>query len=263
MVTHLAVGPGAMGFYVYLGAITKLRDKGQLDELVEIAGASAGALIGLLYCLMKGDAKKILEYSLTIPIKDIMKPNIKNILKNFGLIPLNKIRKLLSSICLRETLKDDLTFRELYEFYPIKLHVSAYCIQLEKTKYFSVDTTPEVGILDVMCASIAVPFLFSSVKLEDGLSYIDGGSVETTPSGVFIGNENAVAYRISGEGWGPNVKDLKTYAISLLYATMKLRYEYPIRTRSLIIQDDAYDFGASSESKIRMYMSGYSQEFSQ
>jgi len=262
MVKYLAIGPGAMGFYLYMGKISRLKDSGALDQLEEVSGASAGSIAGFLYCLMKADISKIIEFSMTVPVNEIMKPNLKILFKKFGLISSGRIRKILSNVCLSEYSKNDITFRELYEFFPIKLHVTAYCIQLEKTTYFSVDTTPDMSVLDAICASVAIPFLFSSVKLEDGMNYIDGGSAETTPSGVFVGKSDAFAMRLGYTGWDPDVKDIKSYALSLLYATMKLRYEYPIMTQHLIIKDDVFDFGASSESKIRMYTSGYRQEFS-
>jgi predicted acylesterase/phospholipase RssA len=261
MVTHLAIGPGAMGFYLYLGTLARLKDKGKLEELEEISGASAGSILGFMYCLMKGDIQKILEYSIRIPVKDVMKPNLKILIKKFGLISASKIRKILADVCMKEYSRNDITFKELYEFYPIKLHITAYCVQLEKTTYFSVDTSPETSVLDVICASIAIPFLFSSVKL-DGMNYIDGGSAETTPSGSFLGKKSPLALRLGYSGWDPDVKDIKSYALSLLYATMKLRYDYDVPTWHLVIKDDAFDFGASSEAKIRMYTSGYSQEFS-
>jgi predicted acylesterase/phospholipase RssA len=263
MIKYLSIGPGAMGFYLYLGTISRLKDAGKLDDLLEISGASAGSLLGFMYCLMKGDVRKILDYSLKVPVKDIMKINLKIFFKKFGLISSGKIKKILSEMCSGELNKPDITFRELYEFFPVKLHLTAYCIQLEKTTYFSVDTTPDISVLDVICASIAIPFLFCSVKIGDGLTYLDGGSIESTPSGVFMGNSDVYAMRLGYTGWNPDVKDIKSYALSLLYATMKLRYEYPVPTQQLVIKDDIFDFGASSESKIRMYTSGYSQEFSQ
>jgi predicted acylesterase/phospholipase RssA len=262
MVRYLSIGPGAMGFYLYLGKIARLKDSGKLNDLSEISGASAGALLGFMYCLMKGDIHKIMDYSMKVPIKDVMKINLKNLIKKFGLISTGKIRKILVELCYEEYHKNDITFKELYEFFPIKLHLTAYCVQLEKTKYFSVDTTPDTSVLDVITASIAIPFLFSSVKLGDGMNYIDGGSMESTPSGVFVGLPDVHAICLGFTGWDPDVKDIKTYALSLLYATMKLRYEYPVPTHHLVIKDDVFDFGASSESKIRMYMAGYVQEFS-
>jgi len=259
---HLAIGPGAMGFYLYLGSLTRMSDKGHLKDLEEISGSSAGAIIGLMYCLTRGDMKKILDTSLKIPVNHLMRPNLKTLLTKYGLIPLGKIRKTFSDVCVTEASKDDITFKELFDFFNVKLHVSAYCVQLEKIRYFSVDTSPDMSVLDAVCASIAIPFLFSSIKLNDGMNYIDGGSIETAPGGPFVGKDDVLILKMSYDNWMIDVKDIKSYALNLLYATMKLRYTYSFPTFNIICEGDVFDFGASSESKLRMFTAGYAQEFS-
>jgi len=262
MVKRLAIGPGAMGFYVYLGALARLKDTGRLSALSDISGASAGGLLGSMYCLFKGDTKRLLERSLNIDVKQLMKPNIKSLFRNFGVIPLKGFKKLLSEICLEESGKADMTFKELYDHFPVKLHVTSYCVQLQKTMYFSSDTTPDMSVIDAVCASIAVPFLFSSFRMSDGMNYIDGGCMETTPCGPFVGLDETMAIRLNWQVISLDLKNIKNYAIALLFANMALRYHYEVPTLDLKIEDDVFDFGASSEAKIRMYMAGYSQEFS-
>jgi len=247
-----------MGFFMYLGVISKLKREGQLDDLEAISGASAGALLGFLFCMTKGDPTKVLDFALSVPLNHIMKPNIKSLLKNYGLIPYTKIRKVFVGACQTFTGKDDVTFQELYDLYPVKLHVSAYCVDFMKTVYFSVDTTPSMSVLDAVCASVAIPFLFSSVKLKDGWNYIDGGAAESVPGGPFLGQE-ALAMKLA---WNrlEKVKDLKTYAISILYSTMKLRHMYDFPLMDLDLQgEDMFDFGASNDSKLKMFLRGYEQ----
>jgi len=247
-----------MGFFMYLGVVSKLKRGGQLDDLEAISGASAGALIGFLYCITKGDPTKVLDFALTVPVNQIMKPNIKCLLKNYGLISHTKIRKVLVDACKSFIGKDDATFQELYDLYPVKLHVSAYCVDFMKTVYFSVDTTPTMSVLDAVCASVAIPFLFSSVKLKDGWNYIDGGAAEFVPGGPFLGQE-ALALKLA---WNrlENVKDLKTYAISILYSSMKLRHTYDFPSMDLELPgEDIFDFGASNDSKLKMFLKGFEQ----
>ena len=247
-----------MGFFMYLGVVSKLKREGQLDDLEAISGASAGALLGFLFCMTKGDPTKVLDFALSVPLNHIMKPNIKSLLKNYGLIPYTKIRKVFVGACQTFTGKDDVTFQELYDLYPVKLHVSAYCVDFMKTVYFSVDTTPSMSVLDAVCASVAIPFLFSSVKLKDGWNYIDGGAAESVPGGPFLGQE-ALAMKLA---WNrlEKVKDLKTYAISILYSTMKLRHMYDFPLMDLDLQgEDMFDFGASNDSKLKMFLRGYEQ----
>jgi len=61
----------------------------------------------------------------------------------------------------------------------------------------------------------------------------------------------------------PEVKDLKTYAMSILLSTMKMRHDYDFQTLDLDGSDvDVYDFSASNEGKLKMFLKGWSQTFS-
>ena len=261
MVRCIAIGPGAMGFFLYLGVLSKLKQTGKLDNLEEISGASAGGLLGFLFLATKGDIPKILDYALDVPVKQLMKPNIRNFLKNYGLVPPSKIRKMLSEACVKFIGKPDVTFAELYTWNPIKFHVSAYCVDLMKTDYFSVDSTPHMSVMDAVSATVAIPFLFSVVKLGEW-SYIDGGAGETTPSGPFLGKNEVLAMKLAWSRPSP-VTDLKSYSLGILYSTMKLRSDYDVPTLDLDLGGlDAFDFGASNDGKLRMFMKGLAINFS-
>ena len=84
---YLAIGPGAMGFFIYLGVLSRLK----LQDLEEISGASAGALLAFLYVAAKGDVPAMLDFAIKVPVKQLMKPNLKNMLLNYGLVPTHKI----------------------------------------------------------------------------------------------------------------------------------------------------------------------------
>ena len=250
-----------MGFFLYLGVLAKLKQSGRLDGLEEISGASAGGLLGFLFLATKGDLSQVLDYALTVPVKQLMKPNIRNFLKNYGLVTPSKIRKVLSDACMKFIGKPDVTFKELYEWHPIKLHVSAYCVDLMKTDYFSVDTTPTMSVLDAVCATIAIPFLFSAVKIGDW-TYIDGGAAESVPAGPFLGKINVLAMKLGWMRPSP-VTDLKSYSLGILYSTMKLRAVYDVPTLVLELDDqDIFDFGASNDGKLKMFMKGLATNFS-
>lgn len=250
---HLVFGPGAMGFFMFLGVLSKLKKDGHLANLEEISGASAGALLGLLFCVAKGDTTRVLDFALEVPVKSIMKPHIKTLTTQYGLVGHSRIRKILVDFLQR----DDMTFQELYTHFPVKLHVSAYCVDYMKTTYFSVDTTPHMSVIDAVCASIAIPFLFSSVRIGDA-NYIDGGAAEAVPGAPFLGRDDVMCVRFE---WTPftKIKDLKTYAISILYSTMNLRANYEYPGIELSAGDEIYEFGASSEDKLRMFLKGYEQ----
>lgn len=255
---YLAIGPGAMGFFVFMGALYKLQETGKLDDLEEISGSSAGSLLGFLYILTNRDLIKTFDFALDAPIKQAMKPNIKTLFKDYGLVPVSRIRKVLSECCFKFTNKIDITFQELYELCPIKLHIAAFCVDLKRTDYFSVVKTPQVSVLDAVCMSVAVPFLFSASKFNDW-HYVDGGTAEALPCAPFIGYppEDILAIQLEFSTKKKDIKDLKTYGLEVMYAIFHMRSTYDVPILNLNLGDmDMFDFGMESESKIRMFMAG-------
>ena len=259
---YLAIGPGAMGFFVFMGVLYKLQETGRLDDLEEISGASAGSLLAFLYILTKRDIIKTFDFALDAPIKQAMKPNIKTLFKDYGLVPVSRIHKVLRECCFKFTSKNEITFQELYELCPIKLHIAAFCVDLKRTDYFSVDKTPGMSVLDAVCMSVAVPFLFSASKF-NGWHYVDGGVAETLPCAPFIGYspEDTLAIQLEFSTKMKDIKDLKTYGLEVMYAILHMRSKYEVPILNINLGDmDMFDFGMNSETKIRMFMMG--QKFS-
>jgi predicted acylesterase/phospholipase RssA len=257
---HLAIGPGAMAYFAFLGALGALRDCHELDNLEAISGASAGGLLAFFYVVAEGNIKTILDYSLDIPIKDIMKPNIRQFLKHFGLVSQKKIRSVIVDIIRVFFSKEDLTFRELQDLRPTmpKVHISAYCVNLARTEYFSVDSTPNMSVVDALCMTIAVPFLFATVE-HQGRKYIDGGTMEDTPCGVFVGSEDVKVMRtVWSETPEYDTCNLKSYITSILFTMMRLRskYNYPFIDIDMS-KIEMFDFGVSTETKLKMFSFGY------
>ena len=257
---HLAIGPGAMAYFAFLGAMGALRDCHELDNLEAISGASAGGLLAFFYVVAEGNIKTIIDYSLDIPIKDIMKPNIRQFLKHFGLVSQKKIRTVIVDIIRVFFSKEDLTFRELQDLRPTmpKIHVSAYCVNLGRTEYFSCDTTPNMSVVDALCMTIAVPFLFATVEHQER-RYIDGGTMEDTPCGVFVGSTDIKVMRtVWSENYEYDTRNLKSYLASILFTMMRLRskYNYPFIDIDMS-RIEIFDFGVSTEAKLKMFSFGY------
>lgn len=258
---YLAIGPGGMGYFALLGTISKFKQAGQLANLAEISGASAGGLLALVFALTRGDTTKALDYSLTIPVKTLMKPNLRSLIKDYGLVSSSKLRKTFSEMIKNFTGRDEMTFAELYEWFPIKIHLSSYCVNSMKTVYFSVDSTPSMSVIDAVSATIAIPFIISPVKLNDGWNYVDGGSAEATPCGPFLGRDSQDIVTLAFDWkFTPEIKDLKSYAFAILTSTMRLRPTYSTPTIMIDVGNlNLFDFSADQEAKLRMFLVGFSQ----
>ena len=87
---NLIIGPGAMAFYLFLGKLSQI----DTSDVRAISGCSSGAILALLWVVLKGDIPEMLDLSLNVPIKSVMRPNIKNLLLNFGLVPFERVQKI-------------------------------------------------------------------------------------------------------------------------------------------------------------------------
>ena len=256
---YLVIGPGAMTYFAFLGALAALRDSDELHNLEEISGSSAGALLAFFYIVSNGNIKSVLDYSLDVPLKDIMKLNIRLFLKDFGLVSHKKIRQTLVKIIQVYFSKDDITFHELRELRPSMpmLHISAYCVNLIRTEYFSHITNPNMSVLDALCMTIAVPFLFASVEWDER-RYIDGGTLEETPAGPFIGKDAVKILRCIWSDKNYDTRNLKSYLVSIITVTMQRRHKYNFPTIDIDMNHfDLFDFGMSTETKLRLFSLGY------
>jgi predicted acylesterase/phospholipase RssA len=257
---HLAIGPGGMTYFAFLGALGALRDSGQLQNLEEIAGASAGGLLAFFYVIADGNIKAMLDYSLDIPLKDAMKPNIRLFLKDFGLISNRKIKKIIIDIIRIYFSKEDITFKELHELRPNmpKLYITSYCVNMDRTEYFSYDLTPDMSVVDALCMTIAVPFLFASV-LHGENRYIDGGMLESTPCAVFIGKDDVKMIKCL---WPDEKKydtqSLKSFITSIFSIQIRLRTKYNFPSINIdLVNLEMFDFSISTEAKLKMFSFGY------
>lgn len=253
---RLVIGPGAMAYFAFAGALSALKDIGALNDLEDISGSSAGSILALLYILTKGDMLHVIKNSIDVPVGHLIKPVIKTLIKSFGLVGTTKIRKIFENLVNEFLGKDDVTFAELYAHWPVRLHVAACCIELSTTHYFSVDTSPNMSVLDAITMSISVPILFASFKYGPW-HYIDGGTLEESPCGPFIGQDSVCVIRMNKCGIETNLKDLKTYAIQIINSAMYLRHKYPQYPTVVVDVDNIFDFKMSSDVKIRMFVQAY------
>lgn len=260
MVKYIAIGPGFVGYFGLIGALKKLADNGRLSDLSELSGASAGAIAGFMYIATKGNFDRMLKTSLKVPLKTLMKPNLRTFLTHYGIVSYEKVFNVLS-----DTLshlipgKTDISFKELYDHYPIKLHVAGFCLDLQKTMYFSVDTDPDMSVLEALHISSCVPILFPAHEFK-GWKYIDGATAETTPCGPFVGKLDALGIIINHREKMAKITDLKSYIQMILKSVACNRFSYLQFVPHTALNLDGFDlfnFSANHEEKLRMFAQGY------
>ena len=248
---YLVLGPASMGIFSLIGAL-KARES-SLADVKEISGSSAGAILALFLAVgMSMD--EILDTSLSLNIPNFVKIRLGSFFNKFGFVDMGPIRKKLVDIC-----NGDPTFAEL----ETKIYISAYCLNSAETVYFSRDTHPNMKVVDAVCMSMAVPFIFAC-GTHDGKTYIDGGTKEDYPLVPFLGkksHEVTCIKIIMDKMYQENIDTPKQFIDSLVRSALTNRETYttPIEIVEINVRDtNVFDFNMEYEEKLKLYTIGYS-----
>jgi predicted acylesterase/phospholipase RssA len=256
-IKHVVLNSGGLIVYAYAGFFNS--NQHLLKEVETVTGASAGAIWAMLYAFGY-DPREIMEILLTIKINELSKASAVSFIKTFGVYSQELIRSTLLSMVDDR----DLTFAEL----DITLFVAAYCLNTNKTEYFSKDTTPSVKVVDAVLASMSIPGLFSPVRIGKKY-YLDGAFVDKWPSDPVIGFNPKHVLRVEPadknwsreQGWG-EIKTFKDYFKMLFWSLNAHRHNYQMNTHrvSITLGDglDAFDFASGYEALLKMVASGAS-----
>jgi len=247
---YLVLGPASMGIFSLMGAL-KARET-QLADVKEISGSSAGAILAL-FLAVGMSIDEILETSLELNIPNFVKIRIGSFFNKFGFVDMGPIRKKLVEIC-----GSDPTFQEL----DMKIYVSAYCLNTAETVYFSKDTHPNMKVIDAVCMSMAVPFIFACGNYE-GKTYVDGGTKEEYPLTPFLDKKphEITCIRIKmNKIYKETIDNPKQFVDTLVRSALSNRetFDLPIQIVEVNVGDtDVFDFSMEYEEKIRLYNMGY------
>ena len=241
---YVSLGPCAMGFFTMLGSISNV----SFNDIQEIAGASAGALLSFFICLgMTYD--QIVDVSLRIDVPSFVKPNLITIFTKYGMTSVELVKKKLIEIA-----NGDPTFHELQQSSNKKLFITAFCISTGETVYFSVDTHPTMKVIDALSMSIAVPLLFEAISFENNL-YIDGGLIENTPMKYFIDKEpkEVLSLSLSSTLDDDKITSFRQFVIKLILVCKK-SIEYS--STHMHTKYNIFQFSLSHADKMKMLQEG-------
>jgi len=247
------LGPCAMGAFAILGGLKKIEK--ELDNLEEIAGSSAGALIGLFLVLGK-TIGEILDIFLSVDIPSMVQPELTNILISFGLVNHDKMKPFIDLHC------EDLSFQELFEKTNKKFHVTAYCVNKSTTDYFSVESHPQMKVSEALCMSMSVPFIFCAYEFSDFL-YLDGGTVEEIPGMAFLNKDqkDVMSLQIKSKFTHyEKITTLKIYLEIILNQILnnRLNYNDNYKNKKIINLEgvNIFNFSMQESEKINLFLRG-------
>jgi NTE family protein len=248
---YLVLGPASMGIYSLIGAL-KARES-SLADVREISGSSAGAILAL-FLAVGMSVDEILDASLSLDIPTFVKIRLGSFFNKFGFVDMGPIRKKLVEIC-----GGDPTFNEL----ETRIYISAFCLNTTETVYFSKDTHPDMKVIDAVCMSMAVPFIFACGKYEDRM-YVDGGTKEEFPLTPFLDKKphEVMCVRIKmNKIYRETIDNPKQFVDVIVRSALSNRetFDYPMDIVEVNVGDtDVFNFSMDYEEKIRLFNMGYS-----
>lgn len=253
---YLIIGPGSTGFFAYLGFVTRYHNDGLFDDLAEISASSAGALLAFCYLIGRTRLDELREYIFNIDMKSALKFKIKNLLKNYGLIDSAIVRDEISKLCFHFSGQGDITFKRLFENTGVKLWIPAYTLNKCTNTYFSVDTDPDMSVIDAVCSTISIPLVFPPYH-----GKLDGSIIEEIPWIPFASYppEQVLAIRITGETKGTETKSFFSYITNLINIIYSMRDKNKnINTIILDTGDlDIMNFSMNQDTKLITFLRGY------
>lgn len=247
---YLVLGPAGMGIFILVGSLMKYED--MIKNVKEISGASAGAIVAVALAL-DIPLHDILDRLLSLDIENLTKFKLKSFMKNYGFIVMKPLRD-----ALEKAYGSDPTFSELSK----KVYISAYCVNRARTEYFSVDTHPHMKVIDAVCMSMAIPFIFETIKYNDML-YMDGGTKELYPYGPFINKnpEKIMCIRLKqNDIFLDKISNVKQFLKGVLLSLSKSNDNDTIKFGKTIYLDidleQCLQFSMSHEDKLRLFLKG-------
>ena len=247
---YLVLGPASMGIFSLIGAL-KARETA-LADVREISGSSAGAILALFLALgMSVD--EILDLSLSLDIPTFVKIRLGSFFNKFGFVDMGPIRKKLVDIC-----GSDPTFSDL----DMKIYVSAFCLNTSETVYFSKDSHPDMKVIDAVCMSMAVPFIFACGSYQNR-TYVDGGVKEEFPLTPFLDKKphEITCMKIKMDRiYQDTIDTPKQFVDTIIRSALSNRVvcDMPIEIIETNVGDiNVFNFSMDYEQKVKLYTIGY------
>ena len=171
----LFIGGGGYSGIMFIGVLEYLHENNLLD-LKNFYGCSIGSLIGILY-LTGYTPKEILSKFMELNLKEIVKydfNNIYNLSKNHIIDDLF-LETLINYVfdLNKNYIYPNITLLEFSK--KTKVNINIHVTKLDTNEYINFNNRdyPDIKLKDAIKASMSIPFIFKSVKI-DASEYIDG-----------------------------------------------------------------------------------------
>ena len=178
-ISHLILSDGGLKGMVYIGILQYMHMENILDDIKHIAGTSIGAYFAVIFALrmpcdlIQSGFLEIIEKINNESIALVDFDSMNNLFSQKGLLSLDFMFHHIIQFVREKYDCDDMTFADFVKRTGVNIYVSCSNINTGKMKIFSLETTPDVMILQTVRASMSIPFVFEPIEI-DGEIFTDG-----------------------------------------------------------------------------------------
>lgn len=187
--TSLVISGGAIKVVSAVGCLTYMQEHGMLNTIQTYVGTSAGSVVCFflvigytpqeIYDFMRHHLQRS-EVADMINVDDILSMNA-----TLGMSNGRSLIKLFQQILFDKTNMLDITFIDLAKRFGKNLVVTVSNLTLQQEEYISVDTYPDMSVIEALKMSCSIPILFTPVQY-NGCMYVDGGVYANFPLTYFL-----------------------------------------------------------------------------
>ena len=182
MINTLILSGGSSKGIAYIGIFQSLFYNNiiNIDNIKYIISCSAGSIFSLILCL---------NYNLNIIKKIFINfnhanlfdlNNLDDLFSNNGLFDINKLKLFIQLLLYHKFNTYNISLIDLYKKTNIKLIIKVYNYSKKKNQYISYINHPNMNIIDLICMSCSIPFIFKYYQYNNQI-YIDGGITGNLP----------------------------------------------------------------------------------
>lgn len=270
---NIVLSGGSTKAISHIGALYQLSKQKIIDfeKIKCFTCVSAGALVAFFFVL-GFTFEELWEFVLNVEFKKLVDPSITNI-KQCGLDNGEKIKRYLEAVFRRKTNIDNITFKQLYKFNPIKYNILGSCLTTKEQICFNHELTPDFIVTDAIRISTSMPFAFVPVVI-DGKTYIDGGVINNYPINLHENEMEKTLGLLIYDGYDTNYQYPEQYPLAImnLFFHVYNKENYKFRKNTIYIKGSidkfsSFNFDLSNEVKEQMFQIGvqsvkeYSKQF--
>ncbi len=217
MITHLAICGGGVKGCVLLGALEAIDNSIRISRIKHIIGSSVGGIIATLLCVGYRPCE-MNDIFLKINLTDYRNIKATNLFTKYGVDDCKSIITLLKACILQKITIWDMTFRELYNYNQMTLILTGTDITNSRVLYYSVNTTPDMIVMDALRITISYPILYEPIYDNVNKCYVvDGALLSQYPIDYFKHIESKVGICLKLNENKKKIGDIMSYVNALIF----------------------------------------------